>query len=282
MKNKILRIFGFGFILIAAAIAFFWFVWLIPLKHIYSRDWNENHSTYRYWIEAQKTVGRVGVTHDVGIEIGKWGDEKWVARIITKLKPNQEIGGCENSHLGEALEDLTNQGLGTKSDAWIAWWKTNQNKTQLEWIRDGFEKQGIQLQKPLTTNNIIALLKLINPSPWSVFSTNQFSHTLRYNAMRWLRDSGFRAQQFDLSLIPEKDRDQIIFALLEYAQWYGEHYFDPGHLPIDGEFSYSYPEPIFLSKELRWKVYLAIIFVGLFGFILIHFSKCGRKSEMVK
>jgi len=107
-------------------LAFVWFIWLTPLKHIYSGAWNRDHSKLRYWEEAQKTVRRVGVTHDVGIEMGRWGGKDWVAWIMNHIKPGQVIEGCEASHLGEALADMTNQQLEPKAEIWLSWWKTNQ------------------------------------------------------------------------------------------------------------------------------------------------------------
>jgi hypothetical protein len=201
MKTKItaLRIAGGLLLLTACALAFLWFFWLTPFKHLYSGDWSRDHSNYGRWIEDQKSIHRIGVTHDVGIEMGYWGGKEWTIWIMRHIKPGQDIGSCEASHLGQALARMTNQQLGLRSDPWLAWWTTNQNKSQLDWIRDGFTRNGIELQQPMTTNNVIALLKLVIPDTNSAAYTNVPSYArtaLRYNALRWLRDSGFKPRIF--------------------------------------------------------------------------------------
>jgi hypothetical protein len=281
-KAKIIRALGALLLLASVALAFFWFIWLLPLKHIYSRAWDREYSTVRFWEEAQKTVYRIGITHDVGIEMGRWGGKEWVVWIMKHIKPGEEIVGCEASHLAGALADMTNQQLGYQADPWLAWWRTNQNKTQLEWIRDGFASKGIILQQPLTTNNILALLKLSHLATNSPVFTNtppNLRTSLRFNAFRWLRDSGFRSIEFDLKNIPEEDRNQITLALIDYAEWSGIHRDDPGKLPIN-EYSLGYPssDACFLTPRFRWPLYLTIIAMALGGWYLLRVSHKNMRS----
>ena len=193
-KTKVLRLTGTGLLLAAGLLSFAWFYWLAPVKHLYSHVWIHKHSTTRWWEEAQKTVDRIGVSHDVGIEIGRWGGKEWVVWIMKHIKPGQDIDSCQASHLASALADMTNQQLGYTADPWLAWWNTNQYKSQVEWIREGFAQKGVTLQHPLTTNNILTLLKLSRLATNSPLVTNTPRHlqsSLRFNAFRWLRDSGF-------------------------------------------------------------------------------------------
>ena len=260
--------------LTAFTLAFIWFIWIAPLKHIYSRTWNREHSTMRYWEEAQKSVHRVGVTHDVGIEMGRWGNKDWVVWIMQHIKPGQVIDGCEASHLGESLADMTNQQLEPKAEIWLAWWKTNQNKSQLEWIQDGFASKGILLQQPLTTNNILALLKLSHLATNAPVFTNTLPHfrqSLRFNAFRWLRDSGFRPLDLDLKNIPDEDKNQITLQLIDYVEWYGEHYLDPGKLPITEDREY-FSEPMLLEARFRWTLYFALAALIISGVWLSRYQ----------
>lgn len=153
---------------------------------------------------------------------------------MEKIKPGQNIGGCGNYHLDSALAAMTNQRFGTNGQTWLAWWSTNRNKTQLDWIRDGFAQEGIQLQQPLTTNNIVALLKLIT-STSKPATTNVIVRSrdgLRYNAQRWLRDAGFRPQEFDLASVSPEEKDPVVRGLVSYALWLGEYRNDYNKLPI--------------------------------------------------
>ena len=276
--RKCLRYLGGFFLLLACALAFFWFVWLTPLKHIYSGTWNREHSSFRRWEEAQKSVYRVGVTHDVGIELGHRGGKEWTIWIMKHIKPGQDITTCEASHLGNSLADMTNQQLGYQADPWLAWWNTNQNKTQLEWIRDGFASKGVVLQPGLTTNNILALLKLSHPSTNSDVFTNTPSRlrsSIRFNAFRWLRDSGFRSTEFDLKNIPDGDRSQVTSALIDYAEWFGAHRNDPGKLQIAGNNigDGRWPDAVFETRAYRWTFYSIIAVLALGGCLLFRFNR---------
>jgi len=280
--RKCLRFLGGFLLLLACALAFFWFVWLTPFKkHIYSGAWNRDHSNYARWIEDQKSIHRTGVTHDVGIEMGYWGGKEWTIWIMKHIKPGQDITSCEASHLGNSLARMTNEQLGDQADPWLAWWKTNQNKTQLEWIRDGFANKGVVLQPGLTTNNILALLKLSNLSTNSAVFTNtpaSLRSSIRFNAFRWLRDSGFMSTEFDLKNIPEGDRFQITSALINYAEWFGAHRNDLGKLQIEGNSigDDRWPDAVFETLPYRWTLYSIIVVLALGGCFLLRLSHSNR------
>jgi hypothetical protein len=286
-KTKMMRIAGGSLLFAAGTIAFLWFYWLAPLRHLGSAEWLAVHSAKGRFAEDQKRIQRFGADHDSSIDVGYFGDKtwtKWVIREINSFKlAEDQMGSCGEwpYHLFDALPDLTNQGMATAAD-WLEWWQKNKDKTQLEWIRDGFASKGIILQQPLTTNNILALLKL------SYLATNSpvFSNTppnlrssLRFNAFRWLRDSGFRSIEFDLKNIPEEDRNQITLALIKYAEWSGIHRDDPGKLPIN-EYSLEHPLPdaCFLTPRFRWPLYLTIIAMALGGWYLLRVSRKNMRS----
>jgi hypothetical protein len=271
---------GAVLLLVSGLMAFVWFIWLAPVRHIYSIRWIQAHSRSALWEESQKSVGRIGVTHDVGVEMGRWGDKEWAVWIINHIKPGQNIAGCENSHLGEALADITNHQLKPDSEVWLAWWKTNQNKTQIEWIREGFAERGLILQDPLTTNNIIELIKLAHLATNSPAYTNTPDYlrgSLRLNAFRWLRDSGINFRDAfgiwgcDINNIPEIDRNRIASVLFDYAEWYGEYWDGPGKLPLKKD----YGIPVYFQYEsafqkCKWIVYFTIPLFTVVGIWLIR------------
>ena len=274
----VVRFLGGLLLLTACALAFLWFFWLTPLKHFYSGTWNRDHSNYARWVEGEKSVSRLGVTHDVGIEMGYYGGKEWTVWIMKHIKPGQDISGCDASHLAGALARMTNQQLGDQADIWLAWWKTNQDKTQLEWIRDGFANKGVVVQQPLTTNNILALLKLADLATNSAIYANMpvyLRSSLRFNAFRWLRDSGFRATEFDLKNIPVENGNQITSALIDYAEWYGIHWNDPGKLRIAGNNigDDRWPDAVFETRPYRWTLYSIIVVMALGGCFLLRFER---------
>ena len=275
-KTKLLRFLG-GFLLFASGvITFLWFYWLAPFRHVRSVAWWSDHSTKCYLKEVQRQIRRTGLDHDGGIALGLSGDKKWVEWTMARIRPRQDISGCGNYHLDSALADMTNQRFGTNAQAWLAWWTTNRNKTQLEWIREGFAQEGIQLQQPLTTNNIVALLKLAAPSAKPA-TTNVIARSrdgLRFNAQRWLRDAGFRPREFDLACLSVEERDLVVSGLVSYALWLGEHKEDPGKLPIRGEESNDIWSGVPLSPIeqplFKWTLNLILISMAVCGMFLLR------------
>ena len=277
--GKSLKLTGAALIFISVLLAFGWFVWLAPVKHIYSVSWLKAHSHRALWEEAQKSVGRIGVTHDVGIEIGQWGDKAWATWIIKHIKPGQNIASCESSHLGEALADITNHQLEQKTETWLAWWQTNQNKTQVEWIREGFAERGLVLRDPLTTNNIIDLLALSHLATNSPIYTNipiYLHRSLRMNAFRWLRDSGLSPWDIRSALSGaenntlHQDESQLLIALIDYAEWYGQNWDGPGKLPLRKDFDTPLYGEFAMFTKIHWFVCFSVPMLALIGLVLLR------------
>jgi hypothetical protein len=279
VKRKALavRLSGIFLLVVSVSISFFWFYWLAPIRHLHDSDWVKNHSMRQIWIEEQKQIHRTGVDHDSSISIGRFGDKAWAEWVIHRLNSSkqEEMVSCGNwpYHLDSAICDMTNQEM-TNTIAWLDWWEKNKNKTQADWVREGFVQNGIILQQPLTTNNIITLLKLAYPSTNFTATTNklsgELSSALRYNALRWLRDSGFRPNALFLKDAPDQNKDDLARALIRYAQWYGENYFYPGKLPIQNqrESDIYFGNPT--SPSIVRMVYLLIFLLALSGFWLLR------------
>src|SRR5208283_2207184 len=158
---------------------------------------------------------------------------------------------------------MSNQRLTNGYAAWLAWWETNKHKTQVEWIRDGFARQGIILHQPLATNDIVVLLKLIDSTKHNY---------LRYNAQRWLRDSNFRPYELQLDDMPAEERNELAKGLVSYAYWVGLHWNDPGHLQIDEntiDNSWSH-EPMIERAPFNLTLITLLVAMAFSGFFLLR------------
>lgn len=287
MKSKpvIFRLLG-GFLIFASGVsAFLWFHWYAPLINLHSMSWWSEHSPRRHWNEAQKQIRRSGVDHDTGIALGDWGNKPWVEWIMKRIQPGEDIGGCGYNHLGDALAQMTNQQLEFKSDVWLAWWATNQHKTQVEWIREGFARRGIALGQPLTTNNIIALLTIISPTTNAVPGNDAPRHTragLRYNALRWLRDAGFNPGEMDFASVPEAERDMVTRGFVKYALWFGEHRLDPGKIWVWEVGSGGETDFYAASREemtFRWVFTVLPFALAAGGILLLRLTRPSKHSS---
>lgn len=205
---------------VGLSMAYFWYYQLGPMRRVYDPEWSRQHSQVAWWEEYQQCVERSGWDHDGFYNVGRCGDKRWVQWIMEHIQPGDDIVSCRAGHKSHGLRYLTNQDVGDTAEAWLAWWKENQSKSQEEWIREGFRKVGIELKEPLTQANIIALLKL-TADPGK--KDNAPRDYVEYNAFRWLRDSDFDPAKFAVKDLPAKDGDQVLQGLVQFAHLSGEH-----------------------------------------------------------
>ncbi len=259
---------------LSCAVAFFWFYWLTPSLHFHSPEWRRKYSWRGQWIETQEMLRRsvLAEHHNSSIEIGHFGDKNWTERVIRELNSHEgdiERGSCDNwpYHLPEALTDMTNQKLTNWNTAWLGWWESNKSKTQVEWIRDGFREKGIVLQQPLTTNDVVTLLKVLA-------NTNLPSY-LKYNAKRWLRDSDKYPAVIRLNELPGGEDTALIQAEISYAQWYGEYWDAPGKLWIDTNIPFTdswLEEPKIELQPLKYVPIVLVFALAGAGILLLKLS----------
>jgi hypothetical protein len=122
-----------------------------------------------------------------------------------------------------ALALMSNQ----HKDSWEDWMKTNRNRTQEEWIQDGFSKYGVAAHLPPDPSDAEPMLKLIGRKSWNFLQggpqeTNApeaVPDYVQYNAFRWLRDSGFSPSTFARSNATLAASQDMTIALLKYANW---------------------------------------------------------------
>ncbi|MHC4796114.1 MAG: hypothetical protein ACYTF1_05675 [Planctomycetota bacterium] len=235
--RRILLLVGIISLIGAVAGSTYWFYFLTPLKKLYDTQWLDNHSHYAIWAELQKSLKRNGGSHDEFMRLGYYGNEEWVRWLINKLPQSSDDGGmcCTVGLMYGALGIMTNQELAYKPDAWISWWERNKDKTQVEWIREGFEIHGVSLQSPLTQENIISLLRILG--------RKDIKRGHPYNAYRWLRDSFFVVDlsKFSYADLPEENPEEVFEGIKRYNYYRG--YYPgggaPGTLEITGPYKAS-------------------------------------------
>ena len=272
-KPLLLRIVGAVLLLFASVVAFLWFFWLAPVRHLASGLWVSEHSASRQWEELQKALKhRTWILHESGLDLGKWGDEEWAAWLIAEFRAGRNHLECADGHLDLALPYITNQELGYDANAWVAWWTTNSAKTQAAWIQDGFRKQGIELSRTLEPSNIIALLKLLVPPPKTtnnVAITNRPSASLRYNAFRWLRDSGFDPSQFELESLPPDEKTVVTGGLINYLRYLAAYIDNPGKV-MGEENDYEADDKWFLIARFQPVLAAILLLLAFCGWRLLR------------
>ncbi len=150
--------------------------------------------------------------HDTAFHIGMFGDPSWAAILAAKVSSGEGIGCLGGGHLDAGLSLLTNHAPPDDSDKqaiakfWGAWWETHQHLSQEDWLCLGFEKAGVTLhQRPSKEDwpTLLALLGQVQQPGESDYSYEEDGSQvevapdhLRYNAYRWLRDSGFEPIRF--------------------------------------------------------------------------------------
>lgn len=203
-----------GLVLVAAslAVALWWYYVMGPVRRSLDPDWVASHSPQDYWEEIQTAIHRGSWNHDDGFTVGYYGDESWARWIMARVKPGDSMScAAPLNHSAASMRYITNQNAGEDADGWLAWWQANRDKTQREWIADGFRQRGLRLDVPLRPAQTKALLELLG-KPGASGDKDDF---LRYNAFRWLRDSGFEAVEYALS--GERLSKDVKAGLREYA-----------------------------------------------------------------
>lgn len=196
LKNRLRVIAGvFGIALLCNGLisAFHWHYNLAPKRRTLDPKWVSQHSGEEYWQEIQAAVRRGYCGHDDGFIVGHFGDERWANWIMSQVKPETSMGclGSFMPHADYAMSYITNHDYGENAEAWMAWWKLNSNKSQDDWITDGFKANGLTIDQVPTPRQTIMLLEML-----AVPLPEEESGHLRFNGCRRLRDAGFSVDAF--------------------------------------------------------------------------------------
>lgn len=210
-RTKVLYFFGLLALFVASFSAFFWVYITGPLRKSYELMISDRDHDRLLWDALKKSINRFGWTHDDGLMVGLYGDEQFASFIITQIDDKTNTVN-DYGHKLFALSEITNQ-VGIESGKeWLKWWQKNKDKNQEEWIKDGFEKVGIDLHERLLSADILELLIVIGDK-------ERFQAPLRTNAFRWLRDSDFDVFSFKYSDFPTENSDKVLKGLLIYSSW---------------------------------------------------------------
>lgn len=207
---------GSVLLLSSVVMAVGWFWWMKPFRNLGDPEWRERHTSVAQWEETQKQIRHFGrFSHDDGWLIGQFGDSSWVERIIGMMAESEDVSSCASGHLDVGLRWLTNQSPGEEAGDWLRWWETNKEKSQDQWIRDGFGEMGISLADDLDLDVTRALLLVLGSTnlnlPYGLTGARGF------NAFRWLRDHDFDPTELRWTDFAEKDRDTAWLGLCRYS-----------------------------------------------------------------
>ena len=131
-------------------------------------------------------------SHDSYIDLIAIGDASSVPYLIRALAwegrsepaPGRVWGMvCTRAHVLEALSTITNQDAGPNTEDWWRWYDAHRDRTQEQWVLQGFRSIGLTLATPLDDRESRALLQVLGEA---------IPHVQRHhqtNAQRLLADS---------------------------------------------------------------------------------------------
>lgn len=210
--RAIARVVAVLMIIGAAIVAYLWFYKIAPTRHTLDPAWYRRHSTEAYWAEVRTGIQRFGWGHLD--PIGPYADAEFMSWAMSHTRPDDDISGCVAGHRVGGFRQITNHDLGDSAAEWLAWWQQNEAKSQEEWIRDGFTPYGVTVGIPPSEADTIPLLTLLGNV--STNESDRIPGFVKYNAFRWLRDSGFNPVAFAISNATESTQTVITAGLLEY------------------------------------------------------------------
>jgi len=143
-------------------------------------------STGERLAQLHKALASPGDPHDVILEIGAIGDATSVPFLIEALgkqgtvpREGQYGAICTRFHVLDALQAITNHDAGRNAEDWRPWYEKNKDKTQEQWIKDGFVEHGFPVSDPPDEAFVTALIQASDPKYQPRY--------LQTNALRILR-----------------------------------------------------------------------------------------------
>ena len=143
-------------------------------------------STGERLAQLDKALASPGDPHDVILEIGAIGDATSVPFLIEALAkqgtvpPEGPYSAIDTRfHVLDALQSITNHDAGRNAEDWRPWYEKNKDKTQAQWIKDGFVEHGFPASDPPGDAFVTALIRASDPKYQPRY--------LQTNALRILR-----------------------------------------------------------------------------------------------
>jgi outer membrane protein assembly factor BamB len=120
--------------------------------------------------QLHKALASAGDPHDVILEIGRIGDPTSVPFLIEALakqgtvpREGQYVAIDTRFHVLDALQAITNHDAGRNAEDWGPWYQTNKDKTQKQWITEGFAEHGFPDSVPPDDAFVTALIRAADP-----------------------------------------------------------------------------------------------------------------------
>jgi outer membrane protein assembly factor BamB len=127
-------------------------------------------STGERLAQLHKALASSGDPHDVILEIGWIGDASSVPFLIDALAkqgnvPREGLYASIDTrfHTLDALQSITNHDAGRNAEDWRLWYEKNKDKTQEQWIKDGFVEHGFPVSDPPDDAFVTALIQASDP-----------------------------------------------------------------------------------------------------------------------
>jgi hypothetical protein len=108
--------------------------------------------------------------HDALLALARIGDASSVPFLIRTLAkqgsvPREGPYGTTDTrgHCLDALQVITNQHAGRNAEDWLGWYERNKEKSQHEWILDGFAQHRFPVAQPIDEPFATALIRASDP-----------------------------------------------------------------------------------------------------------------------
>jgi hypothetical protein len=265
-------------LLSAAAAAWIWLA-VLPVIRASTPDFSPDLSLQGLWTRSQRAIN-LGLFPGQPMDwtLGYFGGRDMAERLIAEMK-REWHGMCDCGHPGGPLAMITNHAPPDASDHaahqafWSAWWETHRHLSQEEWVQAGFAAYSISARLPPVPEDWPALVGVLGATGERLGGDFKFTPALRYNAYRWLRDSGFDPVTHALNL-EAAGREQRL-GLAEFQKW--ERQF---RRPVPGRFAFAdtrdwgwsmspdhLPKGLLPGTQITAAAVLAVLF--LLGLILL-------------
>ena len=128
-------------------------------------------STSERLAQLHKDLASSGDPHDVILQIWAIGSPMSVPFLIEALAkqgtvPREGMYTAIDTrfHVLDALQGITNHDAGRNAEDWRAWYEKNKDKTQEQWIKEGFIENGFPVSDPPDDNFVTALIRASDPN----------------------------------------------------------------------------------------------------------------------
>ncbi len=278
-------VFGLAIVAASGIAVYIWHYKLAPMRHLVDPEWVAAHSEAARWAEEQENYRRLGASPDLfwrGDRIGVYGNKDWFLWLEERLRnaSNFRRCGCTSA----ALELMANR----QPTLLEQWTDANRERSQEEWIKDGFLDHDVTVHLPPTPDDTVPLLKLLGREPGDeVQGVDNPDHApgfVRYNAFRWLRDSGFEPLEFTLSNAALATEPDISAGLQAFVRWQAAY---PGNDSL-GVLAFGRHDAD--RTDLDWRSPItepwfvvgvdAVIVISTLGGILVIFCATKRKTNV--